>query len=117
MDLVINTQPQSQSIAPGQTATLSVAATGIAGLTYQWYQGLSGNTANPIAGATNSTFTTPALTATTNYWVQVSGALPTLVSRVRKEQQHHSNDYRRFPSGDLGAATEPVDCSKSDGHA
>ena len=76
VNLVINTQPQSQSIAPGQTATLSVAATGIAGLTYQWYQGLSGNTANPIAGATNSTFTTPALTATTNYWVQVSASGP-----------------------------------------
>ncbi len=72
----ISVQPLSQSIAPNQTATLSVTATGTGTLTYQWYQGLSGNAANPIAGATGSTFTTPALTAATNYWVQVSASGP-----------------------------------------
>jgi len=72
----ISVQPLSQSVVPGQTATLSVTATGTGALTYQWYSGLSGNTANPIAGATNSTFTTPALTANTSYWVQVSESGP-----------------------------------------
>jgi DNA-binding beta-propeller fold protein YncE len=68
----ITTQPASQNINYGQTATLTVIATGTAALSYQWYLGASGDTTNPIAGATSASFTTPALKATTNYWVQVS---------------------------------------------
>ena len=70
----ITTQPASQNINYGQTATLTVLATGTPPLSYQWYLGASGDTTNPVAGATNSSFTTPALTATTSYWVQVSNA-------------------------------------------
>jgi hypothetical protein len=69
----ITSQPQSQSIASGQTASLSVTASGVA-LSYQWYTGTTGNTASPIGGATASTYTTPALTSTTRYWVRVSNA-------------------------------------------
>ena len=74
--LAISVQPASQSVASGQTATLSVTATGTGTLTYQWYLGLSGDSTNPIAGATSSTFTTPALTANSSYWVQVSQSGP-----------------------------------------
>ena len=68
----ITTQPQSQSVVSGQSATLSVAANGVGTLSYQWYQGASGTTTSPISGATASSFTTPALTASANYWVRVS---------------------------------------------
>jgi len=68
----ITTQPASQTINLGQTATLTVTATGTAPLTYQWYQGLSGVTTNPVNGATSSSFTTPALATTTSYWVRVT---------------------------------------------
>ncbi len=67
----ITTQPASQEVASGTTASLSVAASGD-DLTYQWYTGNSGDTAAPVAGATGSTLTTGALTASTNYWVQVT---------------------------------------------
>jgi DNA/RNA endonuclease G (NUC1) len=67
----ITTNPQSQSIASGQTATLTVAATGTAPLSYQWYQGATGVTTTPV-GTNSSSFTTPALTATASYWVRVS---------------------------------------------
>src|SRR5207249_10847393 len=70
----LTTQPQSQTVASGETATVAIAATGTGTLTYQWYVGPSGTTLNPIAGATASSYTTPALTATTNYWVRVSNA-------------------------------------------
>jgi hypothetical protein len=70
----ITTQPLSQAIAPGHTAMLSVAASGTAPLTYQWYLGSSGTTTGPIGGATSSSYTTPALTSTTSYWVRVSNA-------------------------------------------
>jgi hypothetical protein len=64
-------QPQSQTLASGQSATLSVTATGATPLSYQWYQGASGNTSQPVGGNASS-FITPALNATTSYWVRVS---------------------------------------------
>jgi phosphatidylserine/phosphatidylglycerophosphate/cardiolipin synthase-like enzyme len=67
-------QPQGGTIGAGQTATLTVAATGSPTLTYQWYIGNSGATANPIAGATSTTYTTPPLSSTTSYWVRVRNA-------------------------------------------
>jgi hypothetical protein len=69
----ITVQPQSQIIQSGQSATLSVTATGATSLSYQWYQGASGDTSQPV-GTNASTFTTPALTAITSYWVRVSNS-------------------------------------------
>ena len=67
----ITTQPASQEVQSGTAVVLTVAASGDA-LTYQWYTGNSGDTANPVAGATTGTLTTGALTASTNFWAQVS---------------------------------------------
>ncbi|WP_432890039.1 ExeM/NucH family extracellular endonuclease [Kribbella sp. CA-245084] len=67
----ITTQPQDATITSGGTATLTVAASGTGPLTYQWFQGTAPDTANPVG--TDPSFTTPALTATTPYWVRVSG--------------------------------------------
>ncbi len=69
---VIFSQPASQTILSGSTATLSVVATSAAPATLQWYQGLAGDTSAPIEGAIGSSFTTPVLTSTTSYWVQVT---------------------------------------------
>jgi Ig-like domain CHU_C associated len=68
----ITTQPVGPEISSGQTATLTVVASGSGTLSYQWYQGPTGITTNAISGATSSSYTTPMLTATTSYWVQVS---------------------------------------------
>ncbi|MGH8914663.1 MAG: S8 family serine peptidase, partial [Acidimicrobiia bacterium] len=70
-------QPASQTIPSGSTAMLSATASGTPVLRYQWYSGTSGNTTTPIAGAISSTFTTPALTATTRYWVRVTNPVGT----------------------------------------
>src|SRR6195256_4116849 len=60
--ITITTQPVSQSVTIGQTATFSVTATsGTLPLNYQWQK----NGAN-IAGATLSTYTTPATVASDN---------------------------------------------------
>jgi peptidoglycan/xylan/chitin deacetylase (PgdA/CDA1 family) len=53
----ITTQPVSQSVTVGQSATFSVVATGAAPLSYQWRR----NGTN-ISGATNDSYTIPATT-------------------------------------------------------
>jgi parallel beta-helix repeat protein len=65
-------QPASLTVSSGQTATLSVTVTGTAPLTYQWYRGTSGNAADPIAGASSSSYTTPSLVQSASYWVRVA---------------------------------------------
>jgi hypothetical protein len=67
---VITQQPQSQTIIPGATATINVVVTGTGPFNYQWYQAPSGSFVNP-AGF-NATYTTPPLTTTKPYWVQVT---------------------------------------------
>ncbi|MFL6140241.1 MAG: ExeM/NucH family extracellular endonuclease [Labedaea sp.] len=69
----ITTQPQDSTVATGGSATLTVAAGGTGPLGYQWYAGMAGDTTNPVAGATGTSFTTPALTETATYWVRVTG--------------------------------------------
>lgn len=79
----ITSQPVSSSIASNTTQTLSVAATP-SGSTFQWYQGQRGS-GNIIANQTAATFTTPALTATTSYYVKVSttcGAIDSVTATV-----------------------------------
>ncbi len=67
----ITTQPASQEVQSGTAVVLTVAASGDA-LTYQWFTGNSGDTTAPVVGATSGTLTTSALTASTNFWAQVS---------------------------------------------
>jgi hypothetical protein len=69
----ITAQPQGSVIFSGATATMSVSATEAttAPVTYQWYRGASGDVSAPV-GTNSPSFTTPALTAQTNYWVRVS---------------------------------------------
>jgi hypothetical protein len=68
----ITSQPQSTAICPGTSTTLAVTASGT-NLHYQWYQGTAPDTASPV-GTDSSSFPTGNLSATTSYWVRVSGA-------------------------------------------
>ena len=72
----ITTSPQNQTIASGATANLSVLATGTAPLTYQWFQGTAPDVSTPV-GNDSASFTTPALTTQTSYWVRVSNTYGT----------------------------------------
>jgi Ig-like domain CHU_C associated len=66
----ITTQPQSVSIAQGNSTQLSVTAIGT-GLTYAWFRGETGDTSTPAGGNSNKLTVSPS--ATTKYWVRVSG--------------------------------------------
>lgn len=69
----ITTQPVSKSIKKNTTTTLTVAATGTGTLSYQWYKGASGNTSTPV-GTNSTSYTTPKLLVTTQYWVKVTNS-------------------------------------------
>ena len=76
----ITTQPSSQTVLPGQTATFTVAVSGTAPLSYQWQK----NGAN-IAGATSSSYTTPATTTAdtgSTFVVVVSNSVGTATSNA-----------------------------------
>ncbi len=69
----ITSQPVSTTLNIGQSAVLTVVASGGAPLTYAWFRGASGTTTEPV-GTNSAAFTTPSLTATTSYWVRVTNA-------------------------------------------
>ncbi|HEX6098737.1 MAG TPA: hypothetical protein VF432_20645 [Thermoanaerobaculia bacterium] len=70
----ITQQPQSATIPRNTSRTLTVTASGTGTLTYQWYRGTSGNTSNPIGGATSANYNTGKLSrGTYTYWVRVTG--------------------------------------------
>jgi hypothetical protein len=96
--LGFSTQPTATpaSISSGQTSNLTCTAAGnpaaipIVGsgppaaqpagtLTYQWYRGTKPDTSTPVGTPNSATpgFTTPALTATTDYWVRIKSVLGT----------------------------------------
>jgi len=66
--------PQDTTIWAMQTAALHVSTTCGTAFTLQWYRGNSGDTNNPIAGATGFTYVTPLLFTNTTYWVRLTHA-------------------------------------------
>lgn len=77
--VVINTQPSDQYVVQGRPVTLSVAASGSAIVSYQWYQN-----ANAISGATNTTYPILASDPTNSgsYYVNISNPAGSTNSRV-----------------------------------
>lgn len=74
-------EPRNVTISSGSTATLSVTATG-SNLMYFWYRGSAGDRSHPVASGLSRTYTTPALTEMTKYWVEVEGGCGTTQSRT-----------------------------------
>jgi hypothetical protein len=68
---VITQQPLSQTIIPGQTATVSVGVTGTGPFNYQWYQAPSGQFVNPV-GIGQVSYTSFPLSQSTQYWAHVT---------------------------------------------
>jgi hypothetical protein len=60
------------TISAGASTGLSVTASGSTPLTYQWFTGASGNTANPVPSGTSASINVSPAT-TTSYWVRVTG--------------------------------------------
>jgi len=82
----ITTQPVNQTVNPPATATFSVTAAGTAPLSYQWLSEAPGASSfTAISGATSSSYTTPATTASgsgTKYEVTVSNSAGSVTSNA-----------------------------------
>ncbi len=70
--VILTSSPASRTVAYGGSGVLSIEATGTPPPTVQWYQGESGDTSQPVVGATSSVFSTPPLTEETRYWARIS---------------------------------------------
>ena len=68
----ITAQPQNQTVVSGQPAQLSVTVTGSGPITYQWYEGVSGDVSHPIPDAQSDTLDLASVDRTAHYWVRVS---------------------------------------------
>lgn len=64
----IDSPPDNREICEGQTIPLYVDVTATGPPTYQWYRGPSGDTLNPIPGATENIYVA---TQANNYWVRI----------------------------------------------
>lgn len=74
----ITTQPASQTVTAGQSATFAVTVTGLTPLNYQWQKNGAA-----ISGATAPTYTTPAATTADNnsqFRAMVSNTVGTVIS-------------------------------------
>ena len=93
---ILTQQPASQTIASGQRVTLTVQTSATPSFSFQWYQGLSGDTSTPIFGAISQTFTLPTLTRSTSFWVQLTSvcgnaqsATATITVQTRRRTASH----------------------------
>ena len=71
---MITAQPLDNAALAGESITTTVSATGNAPLSYQWYEGETGDEAQPVAGQTSETLSINAPATPTAYWVKVSNA-------------------------------------------
>lgn len=71
-DPYIYRQPGNQVIVGGQFISLEIKAVASRTPAYQWYIGESGDTSQPIEGATDGSYTSDPLNSTTSYWARIS---------------------------------------------
>jgi YD repeat-containing protein len=72
-DINVSAQPADVSVNETAAVSLTIQATAAPAILYQWYEGESGDTAKPVAGAQSKTYSFAAA-KTTKYWVRMSFA-------------------------------------------
>ena len=94
----ITTQPASQTVTAGQTATFTVVASGTAPLSYQWQK----NSAN-ISGATSSGYTTPPTTPADN-----NSTFDAVVTNAAGSVTSNAATLRVTPSSSVSVVTNSL---------
>lgn len=120
----IGTQPASQSVTEGGTATFTVVTSGTEPLSYQWQQSTdSGQSWTDIGGATDATYTTEATTTSMNgyqYRCVVSNSAGSItsdaVSLTVNEHVHTWGNPVWSWSEDGKTCTVTFACEKDENH-
>jgi hypothetical protein len=103
----ITSQPPSPAILSGESATLSIVATG-ENLTYQWYQGISGDLSSPIESASTSNFQSATdKVGEFSYWLQIINLAGSINYRTISVKVF-ARDYQEWAS-QYGLAPEARD--------
>ena len=77
----ITEEPQDLITYTGNSSSLELRATG-PGLTYQWYEGNSGDTSKPRSGSYRFHYVDTSTAKTTTYWARISNAAGSVDSRT-----------------------------------
>jgi autotransporter-associated beta strand protein len=109
---VIMRQPEAAPVVEyGGRKSLGVEASGLPEPGFQWFEGASGDTSAPVAGANAALFTTPPLFGVASYWVRVSnisGSVDSEASVVALLPSTNANLSELLPStGVLAPAFNP----------
>ena len=120
----ITTQPTSQTVTEGGTATFTVVTSGTEPLSYQWQQSTDGGQSwTDIGGATNATYTTEATTTSMNgyqYRCVVSNSAGSItsdaVSLTVNEHVHTWGNPVWSWSEDGKTCTVTFTCEKDENH-
>ncbi|MES2598875.1 MAG: putative Ig domain-containing protein [Verrucomicrobiota bacterium] len=108
--VAITQQPASRMIVSGQTTPLTVGTTGMP-ISYQWYAGSTGDTSQPITGATAATYPTPALTAEASYWVRVRnglGSMDSATAVISVSTTPLAPGFANQPASQIGLVGQPL---------
>jgi hypothetical protein len=71
-DLTIVTHPLTQTVNSGTSVVLTAGVTGTGSISFQWFKGISGDSTQPVTGATSSTLTLSSLRQSGSYWLRVT---------------------------------------------
>ena len=109
--IYVGTGSGGPNIAIGASATLPVS-TSLTSPIYQWYRGVTGDTSNPIPGATGSGYSTPPLELGADFWVAVTSgggtqASPTISVPVRGTYEQWTT-FHELQSDDAGVNACPA---------
>jgi hypothetical protein len=74
-------EPRGTTVVSGRAAFLSPQVNGLPPLTLEWFEGESGNQAQPVMGATDRMLTLDPVTETLSYWLRVSNPEGTAETR------------------------------------
>ncbi len=78
---IITSQPVASQAILGGTVQLSAqVSSGSGTLSYQWFEGSTGDTAKPIAGGTRSSAVVTVSSKPTNYWLRITDGAGAVVS-------------------------------------
>lgn len=114
----ITLEPADTTVDPEDPVTLVVDAGGTEPLSYQWYEGASGNTSDPISGATMDTLTINEPADGSTYWVRVTNGEGSVDSVTATITVRGFFTWKKLDDGigDPGnrSLTDPVEDSNGD---